>query len=304
MSATLVTGGLGYVGRHVVALLRERGTPAVSYNRDFWDEDAPGVEFVQGELFDVPRLVRTIERHGVDRIIHTAAMSHPELSVDLPITTFAANVDGTLKLLEAARLTSARRVVAFSSECAYGNRPEPVVTEDCRLEPTTPYGVTKAACEMLAHVYNARYGFDITSLRVSEVYGPGNRMPQYLCELIDAALSGQTYELPAGADHRFQFVHVQDVARAAVLASEAGRLPQEAYNITGGSQIALREAVEAVERLVPGGDFRIGPGHIETLDRQGEWDISAAARDFGYRPEWELERGILDYCRRRQEVPA
>jgi UDP-glucose 4-epimerase len=303
MSATLVTGGLGYVGRHIVAHLRERGTPVVSYNRDFWNEPEPGVAFVQGELFDIPRLALTLERHKVDRIIHTAAMSHPELSVDLPVTTFAANVDGTLKVLEAARLASARRVVAFSSECAYGNRPEPLVTEDCRLEPTTPYGVTKAASEMLAHVYNLRYGFDVTSLRVSEVYGPGNRMPQYLCELIDAALAGEPYELPAGADHRFQFVHVQDVARAAVLASEAAHLPQEAYNVTGGSQIALREAVEAVERLVPGGDFRIGPGHIESLDRQGEWDISAAERDFGYRPEWELERGILDYVGARG-VPA
>ncbi len=294
MAATLVTGGLGYVGRHVVSLLRERGATVVSYNRDFWDEDVPGVDFVQGELFDIPRLVQTLERFGVDRIVHTAAMSHPELSVDLPVTTFAANVEGTLHLFEAARLTGARRIVSFSSECAYGHRPEPVVTEDCRLEPTTPYGVTKAAGELLAHVYNARYGFDITSLRVTEVYGPGNRMPQYLCELIDAGLQGVTYSLPAGADHRFQFVHVQDVARAAVLAAEARDLPLEAYNITGGSQIPLAEAAQTVARLVPDAAFEIGPGLLD-LDVQGRWDIAAAERDLGYRPQWTLERGILDY---------
>jgi UDP-glucose 4-epimerase len=147
---------------------------------------------------------------------------------------------------------------------------------------------------MLAHVYNARYGFDITSLRVSEVYGPGNRMPQFLCELIDAALAGETYRLASGGDHRFQFVHAADVARAAVLASEASKLPQEAYNITGGSQVTLAEAAETVARLVPGGRFEIGPGHLD-LDRQGEWDISAAERDFGYRPEWPVERGVEDY---------
>jgi UDP-glucose 4-epimerase len=55
---------------------------------------------------------------------------------------------------------------------------------------------------------------------------------------------------------------------------------------------------------VSGGDFHIGPGHFETLDRQGEWDISAAERDFGYRPEWELERGIRDYVSWREGVPA
>ena len=303
MEPTLVTGGLGYVGRYVVEQLRERGAVVVSYNRDFHAADVPGVHFVQGELFDIPRLVRTIDEHGIERIVHTAAMSHPELSVDVPITTFAANVDGTLHLLEAARLTGARRVLNFSSECAYGVRPEAVVTEDLRLEPTTPYGVTKATTEMLAHVYNARYGFEITSLRVSEVYGPGNRMPQYLCELIDAALAREPYRLETGADHRFQFVHVQDVARAAVLAVGRNGLPQEAYNVTGGSQITLREAADAVAHHVPGAEFDLGPGHLD-LDRQGSWDISAAERDFGYRPEWSLERGILDYVAWRERAAA
>jgi nucleoside-diphosphate-sugar epimerase len=303
MRTTLVTGGLGYVGRYVAAQLRERGAEVVSYNRDFHPDVVPGVHFVQGELFDVPRLVRTIEEFGVERIVHTAAMSHPELSVELPITTFAANVDGTVHLLEAARLTSARRVLNFSSECAYGVRPEALVTEDLRLEPTTPYGVTKAAMEMLAHVYNARYGFDITSLRVSEVYGPGNRMPQYLCELVDAALAREPYRLEAGADQRFQFVHVQDVARAAVLAVSADRLPQEAYNITGGTRTTLREAADAVAQRVPGAEFQLGPGFLD-LDRQGAWDISAAERDFGYRPEWSMDRGIQDYVAWREGAAA
>src|SRR4051812_45942279 len=113
MATTLVTGGLGYLGRYIVGLL---GDHVVSYNRDFWDAAVPGVEFVQGELFDIPRRAQTIERLGVTRVIHTAAMSHPELSLDMPITTFAANVDGTLALLEAARLTRVRRIVSFSSE--------------------------------------------------------------------------------------------------------------------------------------------------------------------------------------------
>ena len=69
----------------------------------------------------MPRLVRTLEEHGVERIVHTAAMSHPELSIDLPVTTFAANVDGTVHLLEAARLAGVHRVVNFSSHCSYGH---------------------------------------------------------------------------------------------------------------------------------------------------------------------------------------
>jgi UDP-glucose 4-epimerase len=294
VSTTLVTGGIGYVGRHVVELLRERGTAVVSYDRDFVPDRGDGVARAQGELFDIPRLVETMRDHEVTRIIHTAAMSHPELSVAIPITTIAANVEGTVHVLEAARLAGVRRVVNFSSECAYGNRPEDPVTESCRLEPTTPYGVTKAATEMLAHVYNLRYGFDITSLRVTEVYGPGNRMPQYLCELVDAALAGERWHVEEGGDQRFQFVHVSDVARAAVDVSERERLPQEAYNITGGDQIALRDALAAVVTEIPGADLSAGPGHMD-LDQQGRWDISAARRDFGYVPAMSMEDGIRDY---------
>ena len=132
MSTTMVTGGLGYVGRHLVAHLARDGDRVVSLNRDFADSDDPRVVCVQGELFDVPRLVRTLEEHGVERIVHTAAMSHPELSIDFPVTTFAANVDGTVHLLEAARLAGVRRVVNFSSHCSYGHADADPIPEDAR----------------------------------------------------------------------------------------------------------------------------------------------------------------------------
>jgi UDP-glucose 4-epimerase len=302
MGAIMVTGGLGYIGRYVVSQLRAGGRDVVSLNRDFSSADAPGLWHVQSELFDIPRIVRTVERFGVERVIHTAAMSHPELSLEIPITTVHANVDGTLHLLEALRMTAVRRVVNFSSECAYGERPEERVSEECPLEPTTPYGVTKAAVEMLARVYERAHGFDITSLRVTEVYGPGNRMPQYLCEMLDAALAGTPYRLERGGEHAFQFVHVADVARAAVLAAERERLPRRAYNVTGGTQITLAEASCLVRRAVPGAELDVGPGFIETLDRQGRYDIGAAERDLGYRPEWTLERGIADYVESRGAV--
>src|SRR4051812_29301982 len=121
---TLVTGGTGFVGRYVVEELVRRGTHVVSYNRDFAVSEHPEVAVEQGELFDIPKLVRTLSAHGVDRIIHTAAMSHPEISIDLPVTTFASNVDGTLKLFEAARMAGVQRIVSFSSECAYGDQDE------------------------------------------------------------------------------------------------------------------------------------------------------------------------------------
>ena len=91
---------------------------------------------VQGELFDVPRLVRVLKEHRIEQIVHTAAMSHPALSLDFPIATFAANVEGTLSLLETARLADVRRVVNFSSEAVYGATAGPL-TEEVPVKPST-----------------------------------------------------------------------------------------------------------------------------------------------------------------------
>jgi UDP-glucose 4-epimerase len=296
VTSVMVTGGLGFVGRHLVRRLAADGHRVVSYNRDFSDSADPAITSVQGELFDIPRLVRTLDEHSVECILHTAAMSHPELSVELPLTTFAANVQGTLSVFESARMSAVRRIVNFSSECAYGHQEADLVREDARLRPITPYGVTKVTTEMLADVYTDLYGLDVLSLRITEVYGPGNPMPEILREMIAAAVHDEPFALEHGAEQRFQFVHVEDVAGAAHAAAFATAPSQRVYNVTGGSQVSLADAATLVHELLGGPEISVGPGFIPNLDRQGPWDISAAGRDLGYRPAWPLEDGIRSYA--------
>ncbi|MCW2514846.1 MAG: polysaccharide biosynthesis family protein [Mycobacterium sp.] len=291
---TLVTGGRGFVGRHLVDQLLDAGEPVVSYNRDFAIDERDGLTMVQGELFDIPRLATTLREHHVDRIIHTAGQSHPGVSIEIPVTTFAANADGTLAVYECARMAGLSRVVNFSSECALGNMPPDVrIDETVMPRPTTVYGVTKVTGELLGSVYNDLYSMEIVSLRITEVYGPGLWMPSLLGDMIRAGIRGETFHLDAGSDHPFQFVHVEDVATAARLASTATALTQPIYNVSGGSQTSVADTADMLEKSLPEAKFDIGPGLLPAWDHMGEFDLSAAERDFDYAPAWSLERGLV-----------
>jgi len=163
-------------------------------------------------------------------------------------------------------------------------------------QPNTPYGVTKVATEMLGRVYGATYGVDIVSLRVTEIYGPGLRMPEILKDMLIAALSGEPFTLEHGGAHRFHFVHVNDVASAAVLAATTPKLPLPAYNISGGQQLTLDETADLIRQHVPGAAITLGRGYWPGWDRQGPFDISAAARDFGWSPRISTAAGIASYA--------
>jgi UDP-glucose 4-epimerase len=291
--STLVTGGRGFVGRHLVSRLLADGDKVVSYNRDFAVDSRDGLSVVQGELFDIPRLTETLRQHSVERIIHTAGQSHPGVSIDLPWTTFKANAEGTLAVYEAARATGVRRIVNFSSECALGNLdPGITVDETVTPRPTTPYGVTKVSGELFGAVYNSLYGMEVVSLRVTEVYGPGLWMPSLLGDMIRAGLRGEAFRLDAGGDHPFQFVYVDDVANAASLAATAPTLTQAVYNVSGGRQITVAETARLLAGRIPGSRYEIGSGFLPDWDRQGPYDLSATTRDLGYTPAWPLERGL------------
>jgi UDP-glucose 4-epimerase len=295
METIMVTGGLGFTGRHITKRLAAGGHRVVSYNRDFAPREDE-IVMAQGELFDVARLVRVLKADGIRQIVHTAALSHPTLSLEFPLATSAANVEGTLGVLEAARLAGVQRVVNFSSETVYGAVDGPV-TEDVPVKPSTPYAVTKVTTERLGKVYGDRYGLEIVSLRIAQVYGPGNRMPEILGDMLKALTKTGAFELAHGRDHGFNFIHAQDVASATERALTAtGPFGFLAYDISSTEYWRLDAVVDLVGRLMPEGRIYIGPGRIAELDQQGPFDGTAARRDLGYEPEWGLERGLVDYA--------
>jgi nucleoside-diphosphate-sugar epimerase len=294
----LVTGGCGFLGQTLMTMLRQRDVDAVSFDRRVKDPGIDrGTHYVQGDLNDLPLLLETSDRYHVDRIVHTAAISHPHYSLEVPFQTVTTNAMGTTCVFEAARLKGIRHVTNFNSECAYGdNAGQGFITKDAPLNPTTPYGATKVFTEKPASVYNRLYGMKIVTLRPGWIYGPGQFMQCYLKTLLRNAIDGKPTVEKTGREYRFQHVHVTDVARAAILAVETDTTESDVFNVTGGVYFSYEEVANVVRKLFPPAVIDLGPGAITVLDQYDRFDISRAERELGYRPKVEPERGITDYA--------
>jgi nucleoside-diphosphate-sugar epimerase len=296
---TLVTGGFGFVGHTLVRMLQERGKRVINVDKRFIEEE-DGTDlyhYYQSDINDVGRLLDIIYREKVTSIIHTAAISHPVVSRDIPYQTMVTNVLGTTSVFEAARVSGVKRVVNFSSECAYGhNRDLGFVDETAPVKPTTPYGVSKVATEHLARVYTDLYGMEIPTIRPAWVYGPGQFMQCYLKTMLRNAIDGVPTHQPEGQDYRFQYVHAEDIAQAAILASIVPHVGSEVFNITAGFQIGFPEVAERVKRMFPDAEINIGPGTITILDENAEFSIAKAQRILGYQPKYDLQTGMETYA--------
>ncbi len=302
---TLVTGGFGFVGRTAVRMLRERGERVVSLDRRFTEEgnEDPQYKYYQADINDIGRMVDILQTEKVERIIHTAAISHPVVSRDIPYQTVMTNALGTTSVFESARLSGIRRVVNFSSECAYGNQEYGPILESAPLQPTTPYGVTKVFTEHLSRVYSDLYRMEIPSLRPGWVYGPGQFMQCYLKTMLRNAIDSIPTCEPEGIKYRFQYVHVEDVAQAAILAADVPDVGSEVFNVTAGVQLSYAQVVNEVKKQFTQASIKIGPGTIDVLDQNGTFSIDKAVHLLGYQPKYDLAAGIRQYAAWLRENP-
>lgn len=303
----MVTGGMGFLGSNLVPMLREQGYRVVSYDRRVKDHGGDdGLTYVQGDLLDLPLLLETIRKHRIERIIHTAAISHPVTAIEIPYQTVLTNALGTTNVFEAARLSGITRVVNLSSEYAYGNNAElGIVTEDVPLHPSGVYGATKVFTEKLAYGYRNLYGLEIPSLRPGWLYGPGQFMQCYMKDLIQNAIRKEPTCLKEGRDYGFQYVHVKDVAKACICAMEADAASMKSYvySITAGYKTTFGELIAFVQELYPDAAIDVGEGRFAELDHYGTFDITKAREEIGYVPSMPFEESVRAYARWLENNP-
>ena len=301
-----MTGGAGFLGAHLVRALLQRGHQVAAFDNldtGTWKnlpEGHPGLVTIQGDLMDAPGVLAAVRRSAPDAVVHVAALVGAAAGAHRPALAVRVNVEGTVNLLEAMVEAGVQRGVLVSTEEVYGHFRRDPVPEDHPLEPTSPYGITKAAAEHFWRHYTARFGLDLVSVRTSWVYGAGYPRDRFDVRVITDALQGRVTRLESGADQRLDFTHVCDFVDGVLRVLEAGHLPHDAYNISGGQAYTTPQVVDIIREFLPGARVELGPGLLpylpgQRLPQKGALDLTRAARDLGYRPQVDLRRGMAAY---------
>jgi UDP-glucose 4-epimerase len=288
-SRVLVTGGAGFIGRRVVrALLAEGHEVTVADLRAFPD---PAVRSVVGDLCDPDGPARAV-RPGTDVIIHLAAVTSVLASVNDPVSTHRLNVDATARLLELARENEVGTFLFASTNAVVGGGSEAgeVITERAVLRPLTPYGATKAAAEMLIGSYASCYRITGTSLRFSNVYGPGMAEKDcFIPRLMRAARDGEGVQVRGDGTMLRDVVHVDDIVQGLLVAWQSGH--SGPLILGAGRSVSVNEMVATARRVtgeaIPAENVPIEKGEMPAI----VIDISAA-KALGYQPGYDLESGM------------
>ena len=316
----LVTGGAGFIGSCVVRRLVDAGKNVVTVDRLTYAGHVESLgEAAQApnhtlEISDVRdgRALRTIlARAQPDAVIHLAAESHVDRSIDSPMDFVTTNVQGTVTLLEAATEywralpaagKEAFRLLHVSTDEVYGSLGSTgAFTESTPYRPNSPYSASKAASDHFARAWHRTYGLPVMVSHCSNNYGPCQMPEKLIPVVILAALEGRPIPVYGDGRHVRDWLFVEDHAVALELIVREGE-PGQVYNVGSDSELTNLDLVRAIcrwmDELVPGSPHRPHadliafvadrPGH----DRRYAIDSSRVRRELGWRPAVDLDEGL------------
>ena len=295
----LVTGGAGFIGSNIAhelcgdneVLVLDDLSSGKKENLDGLD-----VELITASIRDADRVREAME--GVDYVFHHAAIASVPRSVDDPVSSNQVNVCGTLRVLVEARDAKVRKVVFASSSAIYGDTPSEMKREGDLPAPISPYAVTKMTGEMYCRNFWLNYGLPTCSLRYFNVYGPrqdpSSDYAAVIPRFISAALDGRPLTIYGDGGQTRDFIFVQDVVRANILAATDERHHGEVFNVANQKKVSVKELASQVLKALG----RAEKGNIVHLEeRKGDIrhslaDIGKARRMLDLSPGYDLEKGL------------
>lgn len=302
----LVTGGAGFIGSHYVRTMLSGGYPgfepagvtvfdALTYAGNLANlapvAEDPRFGFVRGDICSADDLDAALPGHDV--VVHFAAESHVDRSINGAAGFVVTNVVGTQQVLEAAVRHGVRRVVHVSTDEVYGSISAGSWTEDCLLEPNSPYSASKAGSDLLARAYAQTYGLDVSITRCSNNYGPYHFPEKVIPLFVTNLLDGRKVPLYGEGANVRDWLFVDDHCRGIQLVVEKGARG-EVYNIGGGRELSNKELTGKLLEAT-GRDW----GYVENIvdprggghDLRYSVDYSKTAA-LGYAPRMGFEEGL------------
>ena len=304
---TLVTGA-GLIGTAFATEAAKRGEKVV-----FLDP-LPRADYVAARVGDIdyemiaddarslPALIDAIQTHNIDTFVHTAGLIGKRVSKPLS-AGYSLNVGGAMAVAEAVKLTGVKRLIHISTFGVYDWRqPTPdKIDESFHRGSGAAYSNSKAAQELIFEAYQVECGFDLVLLRPANVFGTGHFWAgsgggEKVQTLVEAGIRGVPAVIPEEQTMAFEYIYAKDMGRAVDLAATATGLPAKAvYNLAYGEVISFERLVDAVRAAVPGFEIDITPGKAP-ISRDTPLDVSRAANELGWTPEFSLNEAMVDYA--------
>jgi dTDP-glucose 4,6-dehydratase len=307
----LVTGGMGFIGSNFVRLLLAERPEWTVWNLDLLTyagnpENLAGAvdgaesegryRFLRGDIVEAESMARVFDEGRFEAVVHFAAESHVDRSIQSAAPFVRTNVMGTQVLLDQARATGTARFVHVSTDEVYGDLgPEdPPFSEATPIQPSSPYSASKAASDHLVLAHHRTHGMDVVVTRCSNNYGPYQFPEKLIPLMITHALAGRELPVYGRGENVRDWIHVEDHCRGVLAALERGE-PGSTYNFGGAAE---RRNIDVVRRIlaalgVPESRIRYvtdRPGH----DRRYAIDFRKAERELGWGPAREFEQGLAD----------
>ncbi len=305
----LITGGAGFLGRHLANKLVSLG-----HNVRVIDDLSAGekealdsrVLFTRGDVRDQPKLWTLL--HDIDVVYHMAAKVSLPQSVLYPREYNDVNVGGTVALMEAMRAVGTPRIVLASSGTIYGDQKRQPVDETVPPDLRTPYAVSKLASEHYIFTLGRHYDIEAVALRIFNAYGPGQSLPPAYPPVVPQFLNrimrgGSVVVFGTGKQTR-DYVYVEDVVDALIAAGEREGLAGEVINIGSGVETSVDELIALMEE-VTGRDAHVIYNEEQSGGvRRLVADLEKAQRLLDYQPRWSLRDGLLETIRLDERFQA